>query len=196
MKICQTLLLGLGLLGSFFAAPAKADVVYTGVRTAGTATANLSIRTDGTIGVLSTGNVLDWVISMTDGVDSFTLLGPMSGPNSTLLIQGVAFSATATDLLFDFSAAGSNFALFQAPSVGSGQTFYCVQTNGCFDSSGAGEGIDPRLDFEYQRAALSGSVSIASAESLATPEPSTAVLLGAGAIGFFLFRRRRASVTN
>ena len=167
---------------------------YVGNRTAGTATAALSITTDNTIGVLSTANITDWTISMTDGAVSFTLFGPQSGNNSGLLISGTALSATATSLLFDFSAA-SGFALFQAPDVGSGQTFYCTQISGCFDFSGPGEGIDANSNFAFQRNSLTGSQVIATAGNVPEPEAWALLIGGLGAVGAAARRRRVAAVT-
>ena len=178
---------------TYFAGSANA-ITYTGTRTAGTATAQLSITTDDTIGVLTTANVVDWTIAMTDGSSSFTLLGPLSGANSNLLVSGTALSATATDLIFNFSA-GSGFALFQAPSVGSGQTFYCPQINGCFDFSGPGEGIDPRNDFLFQRNSLTGSVVLATSGGV--PEPATwgMMLGGFSLVGGAMRTRKKATVS-
>lgn len=169
---------------------AKADIIYTGIRTVGTATANLSITTDGTIGVLASANILDWTIQLTDGATSFTLLGPLSGPNSTKLISGDVLSATATGLFFDFG--GSGLALFQ---VGGGQAFYCLQSDGCVNPANiAGEAINAFPFFNYQFSARSGLTEIAStAPVVPVPidEPSTAVLYLVGASAAFRLRRRR-----
>jgi hypothetical protein len=176
----------------FSAANANA-AVYTSVRDINGATATLSITTDDTIGVLTDANILDWTIGLNEGGDSFTLFGPLSGGNSELVIQGSALSATATDLIFDFDAA-SGLALFQTPSVGSGEQFYCVQVDGCFDFFGPGEGLAADPNFAFERAARSGQVVIA---STAVPEASTwaMMLMGVGAIGGALRTRRKASVS-
>ncbi len=166
---------------------------YIGNRTVGTATASLSITTDDTLGVLGNANILDWTISMIDGPDMFTLLGPLSGNNSQLLIDGTALTASATDIFFNFSA-GSGFALFQNPTVGSGQHFYCVQVTGCFDFDGPGEAINAPAGFAFQRNSLEGNISIAQAGG-AVPEPGTwaMMLIGFGAIGGAMRRRAKVS---
>ncbi|MEI9812135.1 MAG: PEP-CTERM sorting domain-containing protein [Acidobacteriota bacterium] len=167
-----------------------ASLIYTGTRTIGTGSVSLSITTDGTIGVLSDSNVLDWNIAMLEGSDSFSLFGPLSGNNSGLSISGAALSATATDLSFDFSA-GSGYALFQAPNINSGQTFYCVQVLGCFDFVQPGEAMDPRMNFSFTSTPQSGSVILASTGGESgVPEPATWSTLAAG-LAFLAVRRAR-----
>ncbi len=104
---------------------------------------------------------------MTDGTDAFTLLGPLSGSNSGRTVVGTALSATASDLIFNFSAGGTQYALFQSPS----SQFYCVQTTGCFDFGGPGEAISPRTN--TSRSSKTGSVVLASSGSSSVPEPAT-----------------------
>ena len=171
---------------------------YVGVRTAGTATATLSITTDGTIGALSNSNITDWTIALSDAPDSFTLQGPLSGSNSQLGIAGNALTATATGLYFNFS--GSGYALFQSPGLGSSQLFYCLQASTCFDFAGPGEGIDAHTNYNYQRNSLTGNVLIASVGGIggAVPEASTwmMMIVGFGAAGGAMrYRRRKTSVT-
>jgi hypothetical protein len=179
------------LIGFLPALASAVPITYTGVQTAGAATATLSITTDGTIGVLGASNIIDWTIGMTDGVDSFTLLGPLSGANSALYLTGSAVSATSTDFWFDFSAA-SGMILFQHPNIGSGMRFYCAQINGCFDFAGPGQGIDPRTDFQFYRTYQREPYILASAGDQTVPDPgSSLVLLGIGLLGLRTWRKRR-----
>jgi hypothetical protein len=174
----------LAMAFAFAGASARADIVYTATRGVGSGTVNISITTDGTLGALATANILDWTISMVDGLDSFTLLGPLSGSNSQVLIGGAALTATAVDLLFDYDAVGNNYGLFQSPTIGSAQLFYSFQTNGGFDFGGPAEAIDPRTNFTYVKSARSGTQVIASAATVvATPEPSAIGLALSGLIG-------------
>lgn len=190
--------LALAMALAFAGASARADIVYTATRGVGSGTVNISITTDGTIGVIGTANILDWTISMVDGLDSFTLLGPLSGSNSQVLIQGAALTATASDLLFNYDAAGSPFGLFQSPAISSSILFYCFQVNGGFNFSGPGEAIDPRPDNSYVSSARSGMQVIASATTtVATPEPSAIGLALSGLIGiggYGTWRRSRRVV--
>jgi hypothetical protein len=180
-------LLAMGLLSVLSVGFAKADIVYTSTRTVGTATADLSITTDGTIGVLGASNILDWVIQMNDGATSFTL----TRLNSQHLIAGNTLSATSNSLMFDFGAA-SGFALFQAPNIGAGRTFYCLQVSGCFDpTSTPGEAINPFNFYVYQSAERGGVAVIATTGSSSVPEPSEAALYVSGvALALGQLRRR------
>ena len=91
-----------------------------------------TIETDGAIGTLTSTNILDWNLDIDDGVSTFSLLGPLSGNNSGILISaGTGFTATAINLLFDFGGLTGGI-LFQSPMIGVGQTFYQItdQING------------------------------------------------------------------
>jgi len=162
---------------------------YTANRAVGTGTLNLSITTDGATGVLTGGDILDWNIKMTEGSDTFTLQGLGGSNNSNSLLSGGLLSATATQLLFNYGG-GSGFLLIQSPSTGSGQTFWCVQVNGCFDFAGPAEAIDPHTGFNFTRQAYGDQQVIATVAG-AVPEPSTwaMMLIGFAGLGFAAYRR-------
>lgn len=186
--------LGLFALGFLSTEIGKADIVYTGVRTAGTATANLSITTDGTIGTLSTGNILDYTIQIVDGATSFTLTGPLSGNNSAYIVAGSALTATSTGLFFNFDQPGGNAMAMQAPFLGSSRTYYCAATPGACGGAG-GDYLNATQSFASgQFAAQVGLVQLASAASTSVPEPSEAVLYVSGVALAFRQLRRRAAV--
>lgn len=109
------------------------STTYLDYRPVGSGSADISITTDGTLGILATSNVIGWTIALKNGADTVTLLGPLSGNNSELRVAGSGLSATATDLLFnfDFAAIGYSYALFQRGFVGSSAAYYCVETSGC-----------------------------------------------------------------
>lgn len=184
---------------AFVVASSANAATFVGSRTVGAGTADLSITTDGTVGTLSTANVLDWTITVTDSFGSFTLFGPLSGGNSNLLLVGPGLSATATDLLYDFGSTG--LALFQSPSNGSGGPFYCVQSSSnCFDSGGFGGPAEALSSIaccapgDLERMALRGNVVLASVRN-AVPEPGTWAMMiaGFGLVGGAM-RRRKANV--
>jgi PEP-CTERM motif len=168
MRIIHLLM---SLLLASLAGAAQA-ATYIGHRNIGTGSADLSFTTDGTIGVLSTANILGWTVSLQEGGDSITLQGPTSGNNSQLSIFGSALSATANEISFDFSANGLNVLLIQFPFLGAGGNYYCVQTSGCVGSRLPQELVGVGPGFGFQANFLQGDVVLASVQATPIPGPS------------------------
>jgi hypothetical protein len=152
------------------------------------------IETDGTIGVLGAGtaDILDWNLLLNDGNTTVDMLGPLSGNNSGVLNEvfggGSALSATATQLLFDFSGP-PDFFLFTSNTVNA----LCFESlPGCITSRGAtpvGVSLVLGLDANnVQFTSLSGTQVIGTTSTSSIPEPSTLALLGAG-IALLGFRK-------
>jgi len=143
------------------------------------------IITDGTIGSLGLANFLDWNLLLNDGQKTFTLLGPLSGSNSGAEVSTNAMTATATELLFNFSgAAGADF--FQYPTPGSGQSDLCFATEGgiCVGLTSAGEKVFITGDPPQLNQPLSGTLVIATTTPpLPVPALSPVAL---AALGFLL----------
>jgi hypothetical protein len=179
------------LAASMLTATTAADAItYVGSRTIGTGSVNISVTTDGTIGAIGSGNIVDYTIDLFNLDGTFTL----TSANSDVLVTG-GLSATANDLLFNFD--GSGLALFQAPGLGSGQTFYCLQgfTNCYVPTNVPGEAVEATTDFVYPSVTQSGLQVIASAGVV--PEPATWAMMigGFGLLGAAARRRVRTTVT-
>jgi hypothetical protein len=170
-------------------APVSQAVTFNVNRSIGAGGVTGTIDTDGTLGVLSTANFTNWNLTLNDSVGTFNLLGPLSGSNSQLLVSGSSFSATATDLLFDFS--GGGFALFQNPGIGSGLNFWCLESSNCSGLGNPGESV--ALSYSLtQNSARSGIQSIATtAGAQSVPEPSSSLGMLVGTVGAASILKRK-----
>ena len=149
-----------------------------------------TIETDGTIGVIGTSNILNWSLTLTDTLGSFILNG---FSNSEVLIEGSAFSATVTDLLFDFDA-GWGFVAFQNPYYGSSENYWCIDSNGgCTIYERPVQTVLVGSDgWSVSGAGFSGVVIIGTTVA-AVPLPASLPLLLAGLGALGISRKRRKS---
>ncbi len=179
-------LLGVLLMGA--ALGIAGNINFTISNAVGGGSVSGTITTDGTIGVLSSTDIVDWNLLISDGTNNFDLKGPLSGNNSALDLSGTDLSETATQLLYNFS--GSGFALFQNPVIGSGMNYFCMESvEGCTGSP-AGESLKIVFGGDNQFTSLSGTQVVASVGGVSgVPEPSTLGLLSLGAV--FLVGRRK-----
>ncbi|NKB58712.1 MAG: PEP-CTERM sorting domain-containing protein [Alphaproteobacteria bacterium] len=168
-------------------------ILYNVDQTIGIGGVTGTISTDGTIGILGNGNISDWNLVLDDGVSTFNLLGDGSGgDNSNVLVIGGNFSATATDLLFNFDGAG--FALFQNPDTGSGINFWCLEGTFACDVTPNTQSVG--LQAATLVAAQAGIVTIGSVgRNIAVSEPGTLALLSVGLLGMGIARVRRRKFT-
>ncbi len=98
------------------------------------------ITTDGSVGSLATSNITDWALSLDDGEGHGALL--LDPTNSVVYIWGSLFTATPSDLSFDFSGSNGGV-LFQSPGLGGGQDWWCLEGVASLCTlGGAGESVN------------------------------------------------------
>jgi len=80
--------------------PSRANRIYSVNLPIGTGSIEGTIETDGNIGILGAGDIINFNLNISDGVTTSNLI-----PSNTPLVevQGVDFSATKSQLLFNFS---------------------------------------------------------------------------------------------
>ena len=170
-------------IGTVMASSASATT-YNGTRSFDGATVSLSITTDGVIGVVATADILSWNVGITDTAGTADL----TPANSQQANFGTDLTATATQLLFNFSGGTGPF-IFEETRIGDDGPFYCVNSVGfCWGAGAPAEGASTQFgetptDFVFQSGIQVLAVS-------ATPLPSTWTMLIAGflGLGYFAYR--------
>ena len=128
-------------------------IVYQVNRVIGAGSVTGFIETDGTQGLLTNANILDWILTLDDGLTSRTTLGAGSGGSGfAFLIDGLI--ATPTDLLFDFDAPG-NVIILDSQDV---TILWCLDGTAVFCN---GAGLETVLVTTIQQVQRSGLQSIA-----------------------------------
>jgi hypothetical protein len=191
----------IGVLGALllfgFAYPGRAaDITYSVDESVGPGFVTGTISTDGAIGTLGTGDIVNWNLNVNDGTDgTFDIEGPLSGNNSGVQVAGSDLTSTATQLFFNFDGADGGFLAFETPGIGDDGPFigYNAQFAG-FDSP---QSINISSDFGESTIidpTFTGNQVIAS-----TPEPSSLSLFALGLVGLLFagirLRGSKASMT-
>ena len=188
---CATALLLLLAAGN-----AAASITYVANRAVGAGVLDLSITTDGTLGVLTSANILDWSLGLDDGFTAITLEGPGGLNNSAARISNTGLSATAFDLVYDFDVVSqivtpAAFVIQIFNPGGELEPFWCVAYSGCADTQTESFSTDAMA---FQVSQRTGQFVVGSVSS-AAPEPAAWALAitGFATAGVALRRRGRTA---
>jgi hypothetical protein len=162
--------------------PVVKTELYIVNQTVGAASIAGSITTDGTIGVLSTSDIVDWDLILNDG----TNIVDLTASNSVAQLLGVDLTASAANLEFNFSASDYGQLVFYNYSPGSEYGVVCIEANNnCAGDSNQLVLYDLTQDGLFEDQSLNGDQAIATI----APEPGTAVLWPTG-IGLMILMRQ------
>jgi hypothetical protein len=148
-----------------------------------------TITTDGTFGVLSSGNITDWNLVINNGSATFDLLGPLSGNNSAIYLVGSDLTATSANLLFNFSDSTPGAGLLlQNPYIGSDENWFAVEAaldgvGGVASSENLVVGVGTGSQQSFVQTGVEPIASV--------PEPTTLALVGLSGLATFMGIRRR-----
>jgi hypothetical protein len=188
-KVGFGLVAAMGMMGAGIAE--AAPITYHIDQAIGGGNVMGTIETDGTTGVLATGNFVAWSLTLNGIGASYTI----TNADSVVLVTGSDVTATATQLLFNFSGGDSGYLLFQQ-GLFSGNHYYCdsAQLGACFQ----GATVTPQsiFDSSAQHVPMSGNQVIATAGDAAVPEPATLTVLGLSLIGLGVIGRRKRFPTG
>ena len=111
-----------------------APITYTVDQTIGAGGVTGTIQTNGAIGVLTDADIIAFMLTVTGNGASVML----NQSDSVVRTEGINFSATATNLFFDFSGP-SGYLLFQKDNFGTGMKYYCNSSvdGDCFQGASA-----------------------------------------------------------
>jgi hypothetical protein len=186
---CLKLFLIVLLLGNVSWSGA-APITYNINLTIGGGTAVGDIVTDGTIGALSTADILDWDLTLSIDSTEYTLLGPLSGSNSIVdnedLYGHGLLQATASELLYSFGGGFGGLYFNPDDPDGGNLEFSNEGVPAYLNPDGELVAVNDVIPAEYIY--LNGLQVIATASSDSVPEPASLALAGLG-IMFMLFSR-------
>jgi hypothetical protein len=191
MRVCFLVLISVFAL----AFTVRADTTYNVDLTVGAGSVSGYIETDGAIGTISDGDIVDYNLLLNNGSVMFDLTGPLSGDNSAVDIIESDLTATATQLLFNFGASDGGFFLIQYPFQGSDDTFVCFESNLECTSTPAGISLSIGTDLTapaQQTTAYDTSSVIGTATAAPEPGSRSLMLIGVGLLGLMMLRKRKA----
>lgn len=161
-----------------------APITYTVDQTIGAGGVTGTIQTNGAIGVLTDADIIAFMLTVTGNGASVQL----NQSDSIVQTQGINFSATTSNLFFDFSGP-SGYLLFQQGSFGTGMKYYCNSSleGDCFQGASA---IPENFNsLSAQVEARRGNQIIATVALVPEPASWALMMAGFGLTGVVLRRR-------
>jgi hypothetical protein len=164
------------------------DIIYTVNESENANQVTGTVTTDGTIGTLSSVDIVAWDLSLTS---SYASPVNLDTTNSTLVLEGSALSATSDQLFFDFTAGGAlnQYLIFHDLAYVS---WWDVVSQPPYDGYLGITSLGGLSSEGYSY--LEGNEVIAD-NGVATPEPGTSslMLLGVGLIAVMMVACKRIS---
>ena len=182
--------LSAAVLAALVTSTASANIVYSVNHAVGAGSVVGSIETDGTLGLISSANIVSWTLTTTSAFlqgGSPATFGSGSGGFFNDANNGL-LSATANDLSFDYSG-GAGYLLFWASDF---TNWYCLQIAGCWDFVGAGEAFGYGTQNVYAEVQRYSSARAFTDGNNVIPEPSLLALVSLGLFGIAASRRKQA----
>jgi hypothetical protein len=191
----------LGLLGFMLPSSVQADdIMYTVNQTVGLGSVTGSITTDGTIGTLSSSDVVGWNLTLNDGHgDMFDLTTANSLVTCNSCVEG-DLTASSSALMFNFSGPTEEF-YFYTSGPAANQLCYDSGTNCAIPAGIDLYDVAGALPCTYYGCNVGevGNQVIASDGTptpTPTPEPSSFLLLGTGILTLVGMGWRRNSQSS
>lgn len=168
---------------------AAADIIYYLTDTVGTGTVLGTITTDGSMGALTTSDIVAWNVTITNGSSSANLT---NSPGFNMGVVGTALTADAAGMYFNFGAAGLNYFVLDKSPIGQGVLCLIVgNPPGCGFAPDSTYSLQPDFPSAGNVTWEVGIGNVQIASTSAVPVPPALALFASGLAVIGLAARRR-----